>query len=258
MKEIVSKPVAEAQSEMVAFLHYAGRFPCLQHAGHRRLANFLVRALGEHGFAAHTADFLQLPVYSAEQEAQQSAGGPGTRLEVRPFPFETDEEWMRLAKISLVDKAGLSFEQLQRLNAEPRVAFLKQEEDKGNGFFCSGEWGAGSFGVWYVGNKEGEGEGRYSVTLHDGTGCHCDAEPCRKLTVKWLLEHGLGGAFLNGSGNNRGCNMILRRDCSFEYITAAGVTQIWIPMVVGRDAIKDAYGIWHYNPAAEAGGNRKA
>jgi hypothetical protein len=261
---IVSKPVADAESDMVAFLHHAGRngFSCLQPAGFRRFANFLVRALADtqNGFvkSAHKADFLQLPVYSAEQEAQQSAGGPGTRLEVRPFPFETDEEWMRLAKISLVDKAGLSFEQLQRLNAEPRVAFLKQEEDKGNGFFCSGEWGAGSFGVWYVGNKEGEGEGRYSVTLHDGTGCHCDAEPCRKLTVKWLLEHGLGGAFLNGFDNKRGCNMILRRDCSFEYITAAGVTQIWIPMMVGRAAIKDAYGIWCYNPAAEAGGNRKA
>jgi hypothetical protein len=254
LQTIVSQPVAQAELTMAGLLQRKKAPQFNQPAALGRLANLFVRGLhpekqGAFINAAPTADFCELPVHTSSREREQSS--EGTRMTVVVDVFPEDAVWMRQARESL-QKAGVLETDRAIL---PREARLKREEGKGNGSICCGVWPAGSFGGWYVGNFQRTGRGRYAVKI-PGFG-FCDGEAGRKLTVEWLLKHGLIGVFMNGEQNHRLTNMILCRDQYFVYTTPEGVVQVWIPLKVGNKDIKDQPAVWPYPHEAVAGGNRQ-
>jgi hypothetical protein len=254
LQTIVSQPVAQAELTMAGLLQRKKAPQFNQPAALGRLANLFVRGLhpekqGAFINAAPTADFCELPVHTSSREREQSS--EGTRMTVVVDVFPEDAVWMRQARESL-QKAGVLETDRAIL---PREARLKREEGKGNGIICCGVWPAGSFGGWYVGNFQRTGRGRYAVKI-PGFG-FCDGEAGRKLTVEWLLKHGLIGVFMNGEQNHRLTNMILCRDQYFVYTTPEGVVQVWIPLKVGNKDIKDQPAVWPYPHEAVAGGNRQ-
>ena len=249
---VLNQPIPEAEIAMAAFLaRDSDGFR--QPAALARLSQHLVWSLHQETRVPFIAEmssspFLATPVYSPELEAQlESAGGIPMTIRVDALPG--DGEWMAKAAERL-KKAGFKRADLDKLRSNPRKGCLKNEPGKGVGFCGHGKWVEGSFGLWYVGPKRQHGIRRFSVALQDGAGDYCDGEPCRKLPLNWLIEHGLAGVFVNGDMDSKCCNLELLRECSFEH---EGL--IWIPMRV-KIAFRDAYGAWKYDHAADKGCGR--
>jgi hypothetical protein len=168
---------------------------------------------------------------------------------------DDDPVWKEAAQVALV-KAGFLEQDLAQLRASPRVAFLKNEEGKGIGFWCDGVWSPLSFACWYVGVWRAAGGGRYSVALQDGSAAHCDGQFGWELPVESVIEHGTCGAMINGEDVEADCNMRLHKICAFIHTGADNIKKVWIPMGTKNKTIEDAFAAWCYNPLADAGCNR--
>ena len=228
----------QGQSQMV----------CRQPLALGRLAQFLSLGLAketETWFAeeASSCPYVATPVFSPDHELQISsqAAGCGISMEIKVDVFPDDPEWMQKSRMSLkcFDQKGL-----EELRRNPRRVLLKAEEGKGVGVLGVGEFAALTFFCWYVG-RAGDGFGRYVVSFLDGEKKHCDGAPCKALPLKWLLEKGIAGPFINGALTD--CNLVLERLQKFEH---NGL--IWIPMSVSK-AFRDAFASWHYNHIAVKG-----
>ena len=255
LQKVLGRTVQEAEAEMATFLAKGtgGKGAKFQQpAALGRLAQHLVWSLhpdtrGEFIHEASSSVFCATPVHSPEREAQL-ASPEGIPMTIRVDALEGDEDWKILAAKSLKD-AGFKIEGLDELRRNPRKACLKNEAEKGVGFYAFGKWEEGTFGLWYVGLASQHGIRRYSVTLHDGAGRYCDAEACRRLELNWLIENG-PGAFVNGTESLAISNLELLGKHFFEH---KGL--VWIPMRV-RTTFADTFGGWKYNPKADKGCSR--
>ena len=249
--------VKEAKEAMVALLNSKAHGECSQPAALGRFANFVVRTLRDcaqqTSLVPSASDLCRLPILSPKHEHALSDGGIRIILKVDALD---DPVWKKAAEEAL-RKAGFLEQDLAQLRASPRVAHLKNEEDKGMGFWCDGTWSPNSFACWYVGVSRADGGGRYSVALQNGTAWHCDGQFGRELPVESVIEHGTCGAMINGEDVEAKCNMRLYKKFAFEHTGADNIKKVWIPMGTKAKPIVDAFAAWCYNPLADAGCNRR-
>ena len=247
--------LADARSAMVSFLNggAGANNKFSQPAALSRLAEHMVDVLhpaGPHPTIdkALSSTFCATPVHSPDNERLLTDTGGGLPMTILVDALPDDAGWMIKAADSL-RRAELAEEGLNKLRQNPRTARLMDEPGKGVGFKGIGRWEQGSFGCWYVGRHAQYGDGRYAVALQDTSGCYCDAESCRALSLDWLIKHGQG-AFINGNESSCACNMEL---CKNEAILHNDL--VWIPMRV-KVTFEDDFGVWKYRHLAVKGGSR--